>query len=94
MTQDTLNSYHIGVIRHFQQLERGFQKRKVVKLGVCSAARKGIIQVCDEGNRKINANNTDFAKLDFEKMKYFKTIHALVKKNNTQENCLHYDLPG
>ena len=58
MIKDT-NSYHIGVIRHFQQLDRGFQKSKVVKLGVCSAARRGVVQVCDQVNRKINANNAD-----------------------------------
>ena len=70
MIKDT-NSYHIGVIRHFQQLEGGFQKSKVVKLGVCSAARRGVVQVCDKVIRKIKANNADFKTLHF---------HSLVKK--------------
>ena len=48
-----------------------------MKLGVCSAARRGVVQVCDKVNRKINANNADFKTLHF---------HSLVKKNNTQEN--------
>lgn len=49
-----------------------------MKLGVCSAARRGVVQVCEKVNRKINANNADFKTLHF---------HSLVKKKkNTQEN--------
>ena len=76
MIKDT-NSYYIGVIRHFQQLERGFQKSKVVKLGVCSAARRGVVQVVRKSIEKL--------------MQIMLTLRPYIfilwlKKNNTQEN--------